>query len=298
MTTEESMQLQSFELRLGDIADVDLESLHALSIAVGWPHRAEDWQMLRAAGNGVVALDQIGRVLGSAMWFPFGSDFSTVGMVITSPRLQANGTGRWLMDHVLKQSGSRHLGLSATRAAYRLYLSMGFTPEKIVCQCQGNAVLPTPSDLPTGAVLRAVSSGDLVEIAALDQSAYGADRSAVLTQLMAVSEGTVLTRGGCIAAFALCRRFGRGFVVGPVVASNDADAIAVAEPHVAAHAGQFLRLDTRNTNGPFAEKLTQWGLPVFDTVTSMSLGGPWLVGKDEQPAAGPMIYALINQALS
>ena len=83
-----------------------------------------------------------------------------------------------------------------------------------------------------------------------------------------------------------------------MVASNDADAIAVAEPHVMAHAAQFLRPDTRNTSGPFAEKLTQWGLPVFDTVTSMSLDGPWLVGKDEQPAAGPMISALINQALS
>ena len=57
------------------------------------------------------------------------------------------------------------------------------------------------------------------------------------------------------------RRFGRGFVVGPVVASNDADAIAVAEPHVTAHAGQFLRLDTRNTSSPFAEKLTQWACP-------------------------------------
>ena len=83
-----------------------------------------------------------------------------------------------------------------------------------------------------------------------------------------------------------------------MVASNDADAIAVAEPHVTAHAGQFLRLDTRNTSSPFAEKLTQWGLPVFDTVTSMSLDGPWLVGKHEQPAAGPVIYALINKALS
>lgn len=292
------MQLQSFELRLGDIADVDLESLHALSIAVGWPHRAEDWQMLRDAGEGVVALDQIGRVLGSAMWFPFGSDFSTVGMVITSPRLQANGTGRWLMDHVLKQSGSRHLGLSATRAAYRLYLSMGFAPEKTVCQCQGIAVTPALSELPSGVVLRPVSSGDFADIAALDQSAYGADRSAVLARLLTVSKGTVLIRGGRLAAFALCRRFGRGFVVGPVVATNDADAIAVTEPHVAAHAGQFLRLDTRTTSGPFAEKLTQWGMPVFDTVTSMSLGGLWLVGKHEQPPAGPMIYALINQALS
>ncbi|MFE1597356.1 tryptophan-rich sensory protein [Methylobacterium sp. ID0610] len=74
----------------------------------------------------------------------------------------------------------------------------------------------------------------------------------------APSEG-VLLRDGRIAAFALCRPFGRGRVIGPLVAASDADAIAVARPHVAARAGRFLRLDTRRKSGPFADVLMRSG---------------------------------------
>jgi hypothetical protein len=78
-----SLTIDAFEARAVDIDTVELDQLHALSIGVGWPHRAEDWQSLRDVGHGIVAHDEIGRVLGSAMWFPHGRDFSTVGMVIT-----------------------------------------------------------------------------------------------------------------------------------------------------------------------------------------------------------------------
>src|ERR1700737_4836497 len=99
-TTTERMAVDAFQMRQTDIGAVDVAQLHALSMAVGWPHRADDWHFLRTAGHGIAALDDIGRVLGSAMWFPHGSAFATVGMVITSPRLQALGTGQWLMKSV------------------------------------------------------------------------------------------------------------------------------------------------------------------------------------------------------
>jgi GNAT superfamily N-acetyltransferase len=297
LTTEESMRLQSFDLQLFDIADADLENLHALSLMVGWPHRLKDWQMLRENGYGIVAQDEIGRVFGSAMWFPFADDFVTIGMVITSPRLQAQGHGRWLMDHVLKQTGSRPLRLNSTRAAHRLYLSMGFKAEKTVYQRQGTAVSSAEPEIPHGAVLREITLDDLTELVALDRIAFGTDRAELFARLLQVSTGVALIRDNRIAAFSLCRRFGRGTVIGPVVACDDADAIAVVHPHITAHAGDFLRLDTRQTAGAFPEFLARSGLAVFDTVTSMSLGGTWLTdGRVE--ITGPLLtYALVSQAL-
>ncbi|TGU31125.1 N-acetyltransferase, partial [bacterium M00.F.Ca.ET.152.01.1.1] len=94
------------------------------SLSVGWPHRAEDWQFLRETGQGFVALDEIGRVLGSAMWFAHGAGLATVGMVITSPRLQTLGAAQWLMKRVFDRIPGCDLRLNATRAARRLYLSL------------------------------------------------------------------------------------------------------------------------------------------------------------------------------
>jgi hypothetical protein len=62
----ETLHVDAFQMRFADVADVDLEQLHALSISVRWPHRAEDWQYLRQLGHGFVALDEIGRVMGSS----------------------------------------------------------------------------------------------------------------------------------------------------------------------------------------------------------------------------------------
>jgi len=96
-----------------------------------------------------------------------------------------------------------------------------------------------------------------------------------------------------LQAFAFCRPFGRGHVIGPVVASNDSDAIAVVRPHVERHAGRFLRLDTRRESGDFAAYLSQSGLQVYDTVLTMSLGRPVAAHN----AQAFETYALATQAL-
>ncbi|MBB4254017.1 GNAT superfamily N-acetyltransferase [Rhizobium sp. BK008] len=295
--TSESRIVDSFEMRLAGIDSVDLDKLHALSMTVAWPHRAEDWQFMREFGEGVVAIDEIGRILGSAMWFPYDAQFATVGMVITSPRLQTNGAGQWLMGHVLDQVAGRHLGLNATRAARRLYRSLNFIREASVFQCQGEAISPPDVELPPGAVIRAVEAGDLDAIAQLDCVAFGTERKLLLARLMANSKGIVLSRAGRIEAFSLCRRFGRGHVIGPVVAGNDADAIAVIRPHAGEHRGAFLRLDTREKGGTFSDFLSRCGLSVYDIVTTMSFGGPWLPHPERQAAHAPKTYALVSQAL-
>lgn len=269
MISRPAPTLGSFRLRVGDIGDVAIDRLHALSVMVSWPHRPDDWSLLRQTGRGIAALDGIGRVLATAMWFPFGPRAASIGMVITSPRLQARGGGRWMMDQVLGQTRGRILTLNATRAARRLYASLGFVAGSTVHQHQGIAAPASP--LPVNGDVRAVTAADLPALAALDRGAYGADRGKLLARLLELSSGRVLLRGGEIQAFALCRRFGRGHVIGPVVASDDMDAVAVIQPFATEHAGRFLRVDTRQADGAFASFLAAAGLPVFDTVTSMSL---------------------------
>ncbi len=296
MKVSDSLRVDAFSMHIADIQTVQLDQLHALSISVGWPHRAEDWQMLREIGHGIVALDEIGRVLGSGMWFPHGENFATVGMVITSPRLQTNGAGQWLMGHILEAVAGRELSLSATRAARRLYLSLDFQPEKTVFQCQGIARITDAfgNANPDGEV-RPLHAGDMEAVVALDAAGYGIERRALIELVELQSAGYGLFRDNALTAFSFCRPFGRGHVVGPVVAANDADAIAVVKPHVERQAGQFLRLDTRAEGGDFATYVSQSGMQVYDTVLTMSLG--------KTPATAPstaspvQIYGLATQAL-
>ncbi len=293
----ESLKIDTFSMRIGDIEGVELDRLHALSLAVGWPHRAEDWQFLRESGHGFVALDEIGRVLGSAMWFAHGADFATVGMVITSPRLQTLGAGQWLMKRVFDKVAGRDLRLNATRAARRLYLSLDFLPEKTVYQCQGIAHAQTMGgSTETRGDIRALDTRDIPSVIALDAMGFGVRRAALIEKLFAHSAGYGLFKGDTLNAFALCRPFGRGHVVGPVVAESDTEAVAVVRPHVTDHSGSFLRIDTHMDNGEFAAFLSHAGMPVFDTVLTMSMGkrlSDFAVGR----ATGPMTYALASQTL-
>lgn len=131
-----TVRVKSFELIARDIADVDVHLLHVLSIGVGWPHRPADWEFLRQVGQGIVAVDDIGRVFCSAMWFLQGEDLATIGLVITTPRAQAQGAGRWLMEEVMERCKGRNLTLNSTKAAYPLYLSLGFEKEATPLQCR------------------------------------------------------------------------------------------------------------------------------------------------------------------
>jgi len=273
---------------LRPMTEQDLPALHALTVEAGWAHRPEDWRFVYEVGHGVVACDGAGRVIGSALWWPFGPDFGTVGMIIVSPRLQAKGTGRRLMQWLFDRAGDRVLQLNATPAGLRLYRSEGFREIGRIHQHQG-PVQSLPAVAAPGRV-RPIAAGDWPRIRELDREAYGADRSAALDGLAARSVGAGYEVNEELLGFSLCRPFGRGHVVGPILAPDEAAAIALLQPHLEEHAGRFLRVDTPD-DGAFADRLTAAGLARVDTVATMRRG--------DRPAApaSARIFGLINQAL-
>lgn len=279
--------VDSFSLSARPITSNAIPKLHELSVGVGWMHRTEDWITALRLGEGLYLTDEIGRPFGSAMWFPVAPDLARLGMVITTPRLQERGAGRWMMEQILARTGSRDLALHATHAAYRLYVALGFQTGPRVWQHQG-VVTAAPAPDPR---VRTLRPEDHAAVHVLDARAYGAERRDALALFLEQSAGTVIDEGGRVTGYALCRRFGRGHVVGPVVAARPEDAVALAAPHVAAHLGRFLRVDTARTDGPFVAMLKACGLPAHDTVTSMWLGRPRPVDPQMQ------IFGLANQAL-
>lgn len=273
---------------LRPMTEQDLPALHALTVEVGWAHRPEDWRFVTEVGEGVVACDGAGRVIGSALWWPFGPDFGTVGMIIVSPRLQAKGTGRRLMQWLFDRAGDRVLQLNATSAGLRLYRSEGFREIGRIHQHQG-LVQPLPAVAAAGRV-RPISGEDWPRMRELDRQAYGAERSAALDGLAIRSVGYGYEVSGELLGFSLCRPFGRGHVVGPIVAPDEDAAVALLQPHLEEQAGRFLRVDTPD-DGAFADRLAAAGLARVDTVLTMRRG------DRPAPSASARIFGLINQAL-
>lgn len=191
-------------------------------------------------------------------------------------------------------------GLNATREAKRLYRSLGYGYEHKILRCQGEA---TPEARAPGmtafsakveGTIRPLVADDHGSLLRLDQAATGHDRSAVFQALLPVSRGQVLVRNDEIVAFALCRPFGRGHVIGPIIAASEDDAIAVSRPHVEDRAGSFLRADTPASNTLFMNFLVGSGMQVHDSATSMGLAREPF--RPLMPA-GPRRIALASQAI-
>ena len=268
----------------------DLAAAHALSVAVAWPHRLSDWEAVLAVGRGYGAHDPIGRLVGTAMWWPIGSAFATIGMVIVDPGFQERGLGRRLMDAIAQDAGGRTLQLNSTTVGVKLYEAQGFRTIGALTQYQGIARLPRRKSA-ASADLRPMTDEDCHEILALDHAAFGHDRSAILHGVIADAPGLVSQVNGRITGFAFCRPFGRGRVIGPVIAADVSTAIAIATSFVAKHRGEFLRIDIPDGAPDLTRAMEACGL--------ISAGGAitMIKGATSPPNTEMKIFGLISQAI-
>jgi len=268
----------------------DMPSAYALTQVLKWPHRLEDWESVQRIGKGVVATEGE-ALLGTAMYWNYGDDYASIGLVIVSPERQGAGIGRELMTRVLDAVKGRNAMLNATVAGQPLYEKLGFVACGKIFQHQGTAAFQPPLvTLPAGERLRPVVASDGPKIAELASRASGVKRDAVVAEVLAQGSGIAIERDGELIGFALIRRFGRGYTIGPVVASDTEHAKALISHWVASHGGMFLRVDIPDGTG-LGPWLTELGLVQVDTGVTMVKGTP----PKEDPQA--RLFSLVSQAL-
>ncbi|XBY46424.1 GNAT family N-acetyltransferase [Methyloraptor flagellatus] len=254
-------QMTSDVIELVEFGEAHLDGALALSIEAGWPHRREDWALVLSLGRGFVALDG-NRVVGTAMMTPYGDTAATVNMVIVAEAMRGRGLGRRLMEAALAACGTRECRLTATRDGLPLYEKLGFRATHEIRQHQGEFVPSATTTLPAGADIAWIDRGrleasELDALVASDRAAISMERRGLIAMLTALGRIAVLRRDGAVAGFAALRAFGRGEVVGPVVATSDADARALLTFAFAARSGRFLRVDAPEAVGlgPWLESL-------------------------------------------
>lgn len=264
-----------------------LEQAHGLSQVLKWPYRLEDWQFALELGRGF-AVEVDGKLLGTALWWPYGEDFATIGMIIVSPDAQRQGIGGRLMAALLADAAGRRITLISTKDGEPLYTKLGFARCGFITQHQG--VLERIPAIHTAVPLRAATTADRAAIDAVDTAAAGMDRRLLLDALLDVADTVVIERAGVISGYGCVRRWGRGVVIGPVVAATAEDAKAIIAVLASAYEGVFVRVDVTDTSG-LAPWLLEIGLPQVDRAPIMALGAPPV------SAPGAMLVALSNQSL-
>lgn len=278
--------MQQGEIEIQDFGPEHIEGAVALSRQENWPHRPQDWQMALRLSSGVVALDDQGRVTGTILVTPYGADCAMINMVIVDRNVRGKGLGRRLMDQALALAGDRPLRLVATTDGMPLYEKLGFVPSGTIRQHQGTvAALGAPDGV------EAAGAGDLPDIKTLDRGAYGADRETLIDALAERGQFAVIRRNGAIEAYAAIRPFGRGEVIGPVIAGDAEEAKSLIRFFAASRPGAFLRVDTDSRTG-LADWLTEIGLA--------HVGGGVTMDRPSSRSAAqarPKVYALANQAL-
>jgi len=159
------------------MTETDLNACLAYTQAVGWPHTISDWQFHYDLGKGSVIEDKQGDVIGTILWWDYGADYATVGLVVVPGHMQGKGLGRTLMDNIEAQTGSRNLQLVSTAAGKRLYEQCGYTEYGKIYQIQGLPNNRQAGPLPEGVVCRQLDQSLLPDIITMANQAYKSKRT-------------------------------------------------------------------------------------------------------------------------
>ncbi|MDU8501119.1 GNAT family N-acetyltransferase [Pseudomonas syringae] len=276
--------------RYRPVTEADIPAAHALSVHLKWPHREEDWAMVQRTSEGFVA-ERDGQLVGVAFTCHQG-DWSSIGLVIVSDEHQGKGIGRRLMHLCLDATAPRTPILNATELGAPLYQSLGFVDFARIQQHQGIAdlsgLLAPKDDMP----IRTLGPADHAELIRLANAGSGLDRTAVLTDLLSrdAERAVGIEYAGQLQGIALLRSFGRGHIIGPVVARDVDQAQRLIEHLLQRIPGMFVRFDILADCG-LASWLESLGLPCVDRAPRMVLGTPPPSSKNVQQ------FALVTQAI-
>lgn len=281
------MQPLQLTLRPAGLADAD--ACQKLSAAIGWPHRREDWEFALSLGQGFT-LSVEDETVGVGLWWGFGASHATLGTIIVAPDRQGQGIGKLLTERLIAATEGRTLGLVATAQGEPLYARYGFIAIDEVRQHQGDWPELAGPVLAANEIMRPAAASDLPLLAQLDGEATGLPRAPLLEALLTRGHAILIERNGAPAGFGFLRRHGRGWLIGPVAAVDDAAACNLIAALLAARRGDFVRIDVPARSG-LGAWLSECGLPLVASGVVMARGAA--------PAApGPAHrFALVNQAM-
>ena len=251
------------DMTLGEMRGGDAAAGLALSAEAGWNQTADDWSMMIRLGQAFAIAAPDSRLVATALALPYPPDFGWISMVLVHGPCRRRGLGRLLLARAVSELESRGLVpfLDATPAGRPVYERMGFRPVEALTRWQGSGGgQPAP-------VGRQRANGDTVT--ELDRTAFGADRSPILADLIARPGAQALDdpdgKGFCLS------RPGRtATYIGPLVARETAPALELLDAALSTVSGPAL-IDVPDRDSAVARLLSERGFRAERPLTRMAL---------------------------
>jgi len=222
---------------LEPLREHDLDASHlpgclALSAEAGWNQNESDWRLMLRIGRGLGVTTENGRLVATAIMLPFEQRFAWISMVLVTADHQRRGIASRLMRRAIDEliAGGYVPLLDATPAGREVYRKLGFE------DCWRMARLASPSaitvnarDLGMDLEVRSLGRGDWPGVLDEDRAIFGADRSGILQDLArrVPQAALIATRGGTICGASFARDGRLATQIGPVIAADDATALAL-----------------------------------------------------------------------
>lgn len=207
------------------LSAADFADAEALVREAGWNQVESDWRIFLDFGI-VYAVRDAGRVVATAATLPYGGRFAWISMVLVAGDYRRRGLATRLLRHCIDDLTARNLVpvLDATPEGREVYRGLGFIDgwgyRRLVLPRRVRNELSAAG---TKIAVRPIDDAIFPTLCAYDATAFGADRSALLTRMRGrlPSADLVAMREGRVVGFLLGRDGRSANQLGPLVAEDD-----------------------------------------------------------------------------
>ncbi len=221
----------------------DAEAVLPLSVEAGWNQNVADWRFMLQHGSGIGVRDAAGNWVASALALPLGPRFFWLSMVLVTQAQRRQGLGTRLLRRCLEDVKARGAaaGLDATELGRPVYLPLGFRDLYRISRWSIARVGTAPPLLAAVSVRPATPEDD-ARIAAFDAPRSAMQRGYILAHLRARRPDLawLAERDRAVAGYVVGREGRAATSVGPIVADDEAIALALAGRALGAASGPFL----------------------------------------------------------
>jgi len=220
------MQKTAFILRPMELSDIG--SAMKLSKAEGWNQTERDWKLfVENPGNVCLVAECDKKVIGTTTVINYSNQVAWIGMVLVDKEYRGLGISKSLLTNIFKRLEScKSIKLDATPAGQQVYKRLDFKDEYTIARMVNSSIQYLQPDGDNELLPEPIELKHIPEIIALDEIAFGANRSQLIKYLVTEYPGNawLVKRKNRVTGFALGRDGNKYYHIGPVAAPNSVDA--------------------------------------------------------------------------